>query len=61
MKNNNSSEDSFIGLFEGLDNNEIKYDMAKWLQDKIEYEAMLHRVFGSSDLNNKGNKTSLAK
>lgn len=61
MKNNNSSEHSFIDLFEGLDKNEIEYDMAKWLHEKIEYEAMLHRVFGSSDLNNKGNKTSFTK
>ncbi len=61
MKNNNSNMDNFMNLFGGLKNNEIEYDMEKWLKDKIEYEAMLHRVFGSSDLNNNGNKTTFSK
>jgi|GEM_PF-5344442 len=39
-------------LFKGLVNNDNDFDVNKWLQDKFEYEAMLHRVFGKNAIKN---------
>jgi len=48
--------DKFSDICEGLVRHDNEFNASKWLQDKIEYEAMLHRVFGNGEINTKVNK-----
>lgn len=48
--------DKFSDIYEGLVLHDNEFDASKWLQDKIEYEAMLHRVFGKGEINTRLNK-----